>query len=82
MFDALSAAIKSLIKAPGSPVKDIEVTFDRPSDDYASKLTVATVNVFLFDVREEKTLRSNEWSFERSNGSVKVGRAPFFATCS
>jgi Pvc16 N-terminal domain/Carboxypeptidase regulatory-like domain len=78
MFDLLTKAIGDLIKKKAGLV----VSFDRPAEDHAKPGTGTTVNAFLFDVREETTLRSNELSFERSNGKVTVERAPFFVTCS
>ena len=40
------------------------------------------MNAFLYDVREETQLRSNERSFVRSNGVVSVLPPPFYVTCS
>ena len=58
------------------------MSFDRPSEEYAGKVSVTTVNAFLYDVREETQLRSNERSFVRSNGVVSVLPPPFYVTCS
>jgi Pvc16 N-terminal domain/Carboxypeptidase regulatory-like domain len=84
MFDELSSAIAKLIKDNKitGPQGDVEVSFDRPSEPYPKHDSPGLVNAFLYDVREETTLRSNELSFQRSNGWVDVGSAPFFVTCS
>ncbi len=79
MFDKLSLCLEKLIKGQFA----VDVSFDRPSEDYASKVSVTTVNAFLYDVREETQLRSNERSFVRSNGIVVgVVPPPFYVTCS
>jgi hypothetical protein len=84
MFEKLSSAIAELIKYKKirGPQGDVEVSFDRPSEPYPKDDSPGMVNAFLYDVREETTLRSNELSFKRSNGLVDVGRAPFYVTCS
>ncbi|MFO0889881.1 MAG: Pvc16 family protein [Isosphaeraceae bacterium] len=79
MIHQLSQAIEMLIKRG---IEGVEVSFDRPAEDFSSRLSVPTVNAFLYDVREEVALRSSEWSFERSNGAVRVLGVPFHATCS
>jgi hypothetical protein len=80
MFESLSIAIKNLLI---KEIKDIEVKFGRPDDKFANTgATPIIVNMFLYDVREDVALRSNELSFERSNGVVTVEGAPFYVTCS
>jgi hypothetical protein len=84
MFDELSKAIAKLIKDKNitGPQGVVEVSFDRPSEPYPKHDSAAMVNAFLYDVREDTTLRSNELSLTRANGEVGVARAPFYVTCS
>ena len=79
MFDSLSLAIKKLLEGT---FPDIEVKFDRPADNFANQLSTLIVNAYLYDVREDTALRSNDLSYVRSNGQVTVERAPFYVTCS
>jgi len=45
------------------PIKngDIEVSFDQPKADWSAGLTRPTVNLFLYDVRENPLLRAHQW---------------------
>jgi len=83
MFDKLNLCLEKLIKRQFPAVEAVEVSFERPSEDYAGKVsaTATTVNAFLYDVREETQLRSNERSLVRSNGVVSV-LPPFYVTFS
>ncbi len=55
------------------------IAFDRPDDGF--KPGQATVNLFLFDVRENLELRSNEAIIERLNGQAVIHRAPMRVAC-
>ena len=54
------------------PVKngEIEISFDQPEREWSSRLSRPTVNLFLYDVRENNVLRQHQW--QQLNG----GRTP------
>ena len=51
-----------------------QIAFERPSEQFNPSQT--TINLFLFDIRENKELRTNERVVERRNGEALVGRPP------
>ena len=55
------------------------IAFDRPDDGFKPAQT--TVDLFLFDVRENMELRSNEPTIERLNGQAVIHRAPMRVAC-
>src|SRR5215468_5165355 len=55
------------------------IAFDRPDDSFKPAQT--TVDLFLFDVRENMELRSNERRVERRNGPAVINRAPMRVAC-
>jgi len=57
-----------------------QVAFDRPSEQFAPTLT--TVNLFLFDIRENTELRAKEPIIERRNGEALIRRPPMRVDCS
>lgn len=71
-----------LTKSPGveAPLKGAQIVFDRPSESFKPQQT--TVDLFLYDVRENVELRSNEPTFTRSNGQVIVTPPPLRIACS
>jgi hypothetical protein len=82
MLHALDTTLKSILDDTSAPtlVRDAEVAFDRPSDSYNPDKT--TINLFLYDVRENNELRSNEPVIERQNGMVTMRRPPLRVNCS
>jgi hypothetical protein len=69
---ALSAAFPELAAA--------QVVFDRPSDSFNP--TQTTIDLFLYDVRENMELRSNEPRIERLNGQTRIHQPPLRVLCS
>ena len=57
-----------------------QVAFDRPSEQFSPSLT--TVNLFLFDIRENTELRAKEPVVERRNGEALIRRPPMRVDCS
>ena len=57
-----------------------QVAFDRPSEQFSPSLT--TVNLFLFDIRENTELRAKEPIVERRNGEALIRRPPMRVDCS
>jgi hypothetical protein len=57
-----------------------QVAFERPSEQFSPSQT--TVNLFLFDIRENLELRTNEPVVTRQNGEAQVRRPPKRVDCS
>lgn len=55
------------------------IAFDRPDDSF--KPTQTTIDLFLFDVRENMELRSNEPKIDRLNGQAVIHQAPMRVAC-
>ena len=85
MLEDLDETIRQLLIAE-MPVKngEIEISFDQPKREWSARLSKPTLNLFLYDVRENNTLRQHQW--ERlpgngSNGSARLKRTPFRVDC-
>lgn len=61
MFQDLDNTLRELLiqKVPINN-GDIDIKFELPNQDWESKLQKATINLFLYDIRENLELRSNE----------------------
>lgn len=57
-----------------------QIAFERPSEQFAPSQT--TVNLFLFDIRENTELRAKEPIIERRNGEALIRRPPMRVDCS
>ena len=59
---------------------DAQIAFERPSEQFAPSVT--TVDLFLFDIRENRELRAKEPFVERRNGRASIQRPPMRVDCS
>lgn len=78
MIQELSEALRRLLTQAG--LGEIEVVFNRPSENFQP--TKPTINLFLYDLRENLDRRHNEPDIERRNGQVIMRRPPLFVACS
>ncbi|MGZ4538530.1 MAG: DUF4255 domain-containing protein [Blastococcus sp.] len=81
MLDDLDRTLRVVI---GGQVPDLpadHLHFEPPDADFTP--VVPAVDLFLYDVRENRELRTNEWQLDRpGNGSVVTHRAPRRVDCS
>jgi uncharacterized protein DUF4255/carboxypeptidase family protein len=57
-----------------------QIVFERPTDTFTPAQT--TIDLFLYDVRENMELRSNEPVIERLNGQARIHPPPLRVLCS
>ena len=81
MIDDLSQTLRTILTRSGlDPLKSAQIVFDRPADPFTPQQT--TVDLFLYDIREDVELRSNQPVFERINGRVVTHTPPLRIACS
>ncbi|MBZ5529865.1 MAG: Pvc16 family protein [Acidobacteriia bacterium] len=85
MIDTLSQTLRAILQDPAlaadfPELSAADIVFDRPTDPFAIKRT--TVDLFLYDLREDLDLRSNEPIIERTNGQAIVHAPPLRLACS
>jgi hypothetical protein len=78
MFQDLDDTLKELLKQK-VPIDEtqIDIKFELPNQDWESKLQKpATINLFLYDIRENLELRSNERHLTRNGATGTETLAP------
>jgi hypothetical protein len=82
MIHDLSQTLRKFLDDPNlpEPLKSAQIVFDRPAEQFNPAQT--TVDLFLYDIRENVELRSNEPTVERQNGLVVTRRPPLRVACS
>mgnify|MGYP003694059073 CR=1 FL=1 len=85
MIRDLSLTIQALMDDPAlaTPFPELfgaQIVFDRPAEGFNP--TVPTIDLFLFDIRENVELRSNEPRITRTNGQVSISKPPLRVSCS
>src|SRR6266852_2742383 len=84
MIRDLSATLDALLTQPGIPPElgAAQIIFDRPTEPFTPPLT--TVDLFLYDIRENVELRSNELLYRRplNQQFLEVEPPPMRVACS
>ena len=68
MISELDEAIKNLIITKGelSP-SQVDIDFQAPDREWSVSISKPTVNIYLYDIRENHQLRGTEWVINRNN---------------
>ncbi|MFB9334588.1 DUF4255 domain-containing protein [Actinoplanes octamycinicus] len=78
MINDLDATLGELLKRD---LPDVNVSFDPPDDKFAP--AQPAVDLFLYDLRENRELRDNDWLLDRSAPpGVVTARPPLRVACS
>jgi hypothetical protein len=85
LIDDLDRTIETLLKRelPADLVGQVAISFAAPDAQFPPQsVTLPALNLFLYDVRENRDLRTNEWLLERQGvGGVLRRRAPARIDC-
>ena len=86
MIHDLDKTLEQLLKQnlPPELVSQVTISFATPDDNFPpTSVTLPAIDLFLYDVRENRELRSNEWTVERhSSGMATKKRPPVRVECS
>ena len=76
--DVDDALRKLILESLTVSQQNVDIMFDLPSRDWASRLSRPTIDIFLFDIRENLRLRGAEQfrSVTRPDGKIEVYRNP------
>lgn len=77
MLQDLDQSIKQLLvsKVPIN-LSEIDISFEMPTSKWSAAVTRPTINCYLYDIRENRELRSNERYLTRTAHSGEETRAP------
>ena len=77
MINDVDEALRTLLREEALRGTDVEVAFDAPTREWASHRNGPTVDVYLYDLREDITRRSgNTIAVRREDGKVSGYRTP------
>ncbi|HEX8557460.1 MAG TPA: Pvc16 family protein [Pyrinomonadaceae bacterium] len=84
MIRDLSLTLQAMLDDPALAARfpelaEAQVSFDRPSEKFAPPQP--TIDLFLYDIRENVELRSNEPLVERRDGAAVIRRPPMRVAC-
>lgn len=86
MIDDLDRTLSELLKRglPAGVVQQVSISFAPPDDTFPpSSISLPAIDLFLYDIRENRELRNREWEVERrSDGTGVRKRSPVRVDCS
>ena len=85
MFHDLDSTLEVLLKRELPPplVAQVTISFATPDSEFPPpSVTLPAIDFFLYDIRENWELRTNEWLTERTNGTVIQHGPPVRVECS
>ena len=86
MIDDLSRTLETILDDPGiggefPELFDAHIVFDRPDDTFTPSAP-ASLDLFLYDIRENLELRNNETIVERQDNQAVISKPPRRIDCS
>ncbi|HYU34441.1 MAG TPA: DUF4255 domain-containing protein [Thermoanaerobaculia bacterium] len=79
MIDDLDRSLENLLKRelPPELVAQITISFATPDGQFPpASVSLPAIDLFLYDIRENRDLRDSEWRIERQNDGTAVRKAP------
>lgn len=76
MIGEIDDAMKAIVREAPGIGKDIEVVLDAPTKDWAARRNAPTVDLFLYDIREDLKRREQGFLEERDERGIVISRAP------
>ena len=78
MINDLDETLKQLlVKKAGLDPAEVDISFDIPTSEWSTPVTRPTVNLYLYDLRENRQLRETYWDDEvGEDGKINLKRRP------
>lgn len=76
MIHEVDAALLALIEQEAVGTNDIEVLFDAPTKEWAGRRNAPTINVYLYDIREDLRRRERGLLNEYDDGRIAARHLP------
>ncbi len=74
MIHEVDEALRRMVRAGALAGSDVEVVFDAPTKDWASRRNAPTVNVYLYDIREDLRRRQRGLLNEYNGDGIVTAR--------
>jgi hypothetical protein len=76
MIGEIDDAIRALVKASDGIAADVDIALDAPTKDWAARRNAPTVDLFLYDIREDTRRREYGVTEQRDDAGVVTHRTP------
>src|SRR3954470_10533495 len=79
MIHLVDKSLEALLRRelPGFISTQVDISFEPPDNEFPPQsVRVPAIDLFLYDLRENRELRSNEWTTERRSNGIAERRPP------
>ena len=76
MIEEVDETLRGLIKTEVLSGSQVEVSFDAPTKDWAARRNAPTINLYLYDIREDLSRRDAAWAPVYSTEGYVTGHRP------
>ncbi len=76
MIAQVDAALREIVTGEALEGADLEVVFDAPTKDWAARRNAPTINLYLYDIREDMRRRPAGYQEQRNDDGIVVMRRP------
>lgn len=76
MINEVDEALRSVVRAEVVNATDVEVVFDAPTRDWAARRNKPTIDMYLYDIREDLRRRQTGYVEKRDDRGVVTERQP------
>jgi len=77
MISDLDETLKQLlIKKGGLDPTEVDISFDMPDREWSASISKPTINLYLYDIHENKDLRNNQWAVTSNSGFATRTKPP------
>ena len=74
MISDLDESIKQLLIKKGQLGSEVDITYETPDREWSASLSKPTINLYLYDIRENLDLRSMEWIVSKTSNNMATKR--------
>ncbi len=75
MIEEVDETLRGLVREEALKGSQVEVSFEAPTKDWAARRNAPTVNLYLYDIREDLSRRDAAWAVLRDEDGIVTGHA-------
>lgn len=76
MIQDVDEALRTIVRREALPGSDVDVAFDAPTKDWSSRRNAPTLDLYLYDIREDLQRREIMWAEFRNSDGFMTSRQP------
>jgi Pvc16 N-terminal domain len=76
MIQDVDEALRTLVRREALPGTDVDVAFDAPTKDWSARRNAPTLDLYLYDIREDLQRREVMWQAIRDSDGIVQTRQP------